>query len=149
MDYQTDYTEEIKNLFRSIIKNLRSYVLAQLGEHNLTVPQLMVLQELYQHPNVTLKELSELVGLAKSTVCGIVDRLEMHGDVIRVRDSKDRRTVRISLSPKVSELKDKICIIKKNYLAGLLSKTESSELEKIINGLRMLNKLTEEYKKSK
>ena len=126
---------------------MRSYVLAQIGDLNLTVPQLMVLKELYSHPDVTLKELSERVGLAKSTVCGIVDRLEIHGDVVRVRDSEDRRTVKISLSPKVSELKDTISIIKKNYLAGLLKKVEPSEVEKIVCSLRILNNLTEEHKK--
>lgn len=147
MDHLNEYAEEVKNLIRSIDKNLRSYVLAQIGEHNLTVPQLMVLKELYGHPDMTLKELSERVGLAKSTVCGIVDRLEIHGAVVRVRDSEDRRTVKISLSPKVSELKDTIGIIKKNYLAGLLKKVEPSKVEKIVCSLRMLNDLTEEHKK--
>lgn len=146
MDRLNDYAEEVKNLLRSINKNYRSYVLDQIGEHNLTVPQLMVLQELYHHPNITLKELSELVILAKSTVCGIVDRLEMQGAVIRVRDPEDRRTVKISLSREVSEITDTVNIIKKNYLAGLLKKIEPSEVEKIVYGLRLLNNL-EDIKK--
>ena len=147
MENLNDYAEEIKNLFRSIGKNFRNYILAQTGEHNFTVPQLMVMQELYSHPGITLKELSELMGLAKSTVCGIVDRLETQGAVIRTRDPEDRRTVKISLSPKVSELTDTINIVKTNYLAGLFKKVETSEVEKIIYGLRLLNKLMEEHDK--
>lgn len=147
MDHVNDYAEEIKNLFRSIGKNFRNYILAQTGEHSFTVPQLMVMQELYSHPEITLKELSELMGLAKSTVCGIVDRLETQGAVIRTRDPEDRRTVKISLSPKVSELTDTINIVKTNYLAGLFKKVEPSEVEKIIYGLRLLNKLMEEHEK--
>ncbi len=147
MENLNDYAEEIKNLFRSIGKNFRNYILAQTGEHNFTVPQLMVMQELYSHPGITLKELSELMGLAKSTVCGIVDRLETQGAVIRTRDPEDRRTVKISLSPKVSELTDTINIVKTNYLAGLFKKVETSEVEKIIYGLRLLNKLMEEHEK--
>lgn len=147
MGQLTDYAEEVKNLIRSIEKNLRKYVLAEIEEHNFTVPQLMVMQELYYHPNITLKELSELMGLAKSTVCGIVDRLEKQGAVIRVRDAEDRRAVKISLSPKVSELTDTVHVIKKNYLAGLLNKARPSEVEKIVEGLRLLNNLAEDHKK--
>lgn len=147
MDKLNDYAEEIKNLFRSIEKSFRGYMSAQIGEHNLTVPQLLVLQELYHHPNITLKELSELVGLAKSTVCGIVDRLEMNGAVNRVRDQEDRRTVKISLSPQVSELSDTVNIIKKNYLVALLKKAGDAEVAKIVDGLRILNELMEEHKK--
>lgn len=147
MERIDDCAEEIKNLFREIHKNFRTYIASQIGEHNFTVPQLMVLQELYNHPNITLKELSELVGLAKSTVCGIVDRLEMQGAVIRVRDTGDRRNVIISLSPGVSELTDTVNIIKKNYLSGLLKNIEQSEVDKIIYGLKALNELMEEQKK--
>ncbi|HWI55477.1 MAG TPA: MarR family transcriptional regulator [Desulfobacteria bacterium] len=146
MDRIDDSAEEIKNLFRDIHKSYRSYVASQIGEHNFTVPQLLVLQELYNHPNITLKELSELAGLAKSTVCGIVDRLELQGAVNRVRDTEDRRNVIISLSPRVSELSDTVDIIKKNYLAGLLKKIDQSEVDKIVYGLRVLNALTEEQK---
>lgn len=147
MERIDDCAEEIKNLFRDIHKNFRTYVASQIGEYNLTVPQLMVLQELYNHPDITLKELSEQVNLAKSTVCGIVDRLEMQGAVIRVRDTVDRRNVMISLSPKVSELTDTVNVIKKNYLAGLLKKIDQSEIDKIMYGLRALSALTEEQKK--
>lgn len=147
MERINDCAEELKNLLREIQKSFRTYVASQIGEHNFTVPQLMVLQELYHHPNITLKELSELVGLAKSTVCGIVDRLEMQGAVNRVRDTSDRRNVIISLSPGVTELSDTVDIIKKNYLAGLLKNTDQSEVNKIIYGLRALNSLTEKQKK--
>ncbi|MFZ3171558.1 MAG: MarR family transcriptional regulator [Carboxydocellales bacterium] len=149
MDTLTDYAEETKNLLRCIDKNFRNYILAQIGKHklgkyNLTVPQLMVMQELYSHPNITLTELSELMGLVKSTVSGIVDRLEIQGTVVRVRDVEDRRTVKISLAPGVTEVKDAINGIKKNYLTELLGKVKTDEVKQIVDGLKMLNLLMEE-----
>ena len=146
MDNLNDYAEEIKNLFRSINKKSRNYVLSQVGHCSFTVPQIMVMQELYSHPDITLKELSELMGLAKSTVCGIIDRLETQGAVIRKRDTEDRRAVKISLAPKMSEITDSINVIKKNYVVGLLRKVETSEVEKIVYGLRKLNALMEDHK---
>ena len=149
MDRLNESAEEIKNLFRNIHKNFRHYILAQMSHRglNFTVPQLMVMQELYGHPAITLKELSELMGLANSTVCGIVDRLETQGAVLRTRDTEDRRTVKISLAPKMLDFKDTINIIKKNYLTGLFKNIEPSEVEKIICGLRILNSLTTDHTK--
>ncbi len=141
MNCINDYADEIKNLFRNIAKNFRNYVFSQVEDYGYTVPQLMLMQELYNHPEITMKELSELVGLAKSTVSGIVDRLVQKGAVIRTIDPGDRRTVKISLGPQTLKLKDSLNMIKTNYLAGLLKDVETSEIEKIIYGLRKLNSL--------
>lgn len=141
------YAEEIKNLFRSIERNLRNYILEQVSDYGFTVPQLMVMHELYNHPGITLKELSELMGLAKSTVCGIIDRLELQGAVIRSRDPDDRRAVKISLAPEMLKIKDSLNIIKTNYLAGLLKHVDESEIEQIISGLKRLNSLMEDHKR--
>ncbi|PKM80967.1 MAG: MarR family transcriptional regulator [Firmicutes bacterium HGW-Firmicutes-14] len=138
------YAGEIKNLFRCIGKNYRNYVLEQVSKCGFTVPQLMVMHEVYNYPGITLKELSEKMGLAKSTVCGIIDRLEARDAVTRTRDTNDRRSVRISLTPKVTELQDSLNVIRTNYLAGLLEHCEADEIKNLVSGLRKLNNLMEE-----
>jgi len=138
-----NHAEEIKTLVRNIARNFRQHVLEQISQYGFTVPQLLLMQEVYNHPGITLKELSERLGLAKSTVSGIVDRLEMQGAVIRSRAKDDRRAVNISLSPKIIELRDSLNIIRNNYLAGLLKDLEADEIEKIIYGLNKLNSLME------
>lgn len=137
------YAGELTNLFRSIARNFRRYMSNQFADYEFTAPQMNLMQELYQHPGVTLKELSSLMGLAKSTVCGIVDRLEMQGVVVRTRCLKDRRTVKISLTPKMFEYKDSMNIVKTNYLTGLLETLDSGEIEQILGCLRKLNSLME------
>ncbi|KNZ70418.1 transcriptional regulator, MarR family [Thermincola ferriacetica] len=142
-----DYAEEIKSLFRSLLKNFRCQMLEQISDYGFTVPQLMLMQELYNYPEITLKELSERMGLAKSTVSGIVDRLEQQGAVTRLRDTGDRRTVKISLTPRMLEIKESMNMIKHNYLAGLLEGVDREEIEKIIYGLKRLNSLMESKSK--
>lgn len=137
------YAGELTNLFRSIARNFRRYMSNQFADYEYTAPQMNLLQELYLHPGVTLKELSSLMGLAKSTVCGIVDRLEMQGVVVRTRCSEDRRTVKIFLTPKMFEFKDSMNIVKTNYLTGLLETLDSGEIEQILGSLRKLNSLME------
>lgn len=141
MNSPMDYAEEIANLFKSIQKTYNHYVSSQAGCHNFTVPQLTVLRELYHHPEITLTELSARVGLSKSTVSGIVDRLVSHGAVKKVKVSEDLRIVRISLTEEVSAVEEKLDAIRKNYLAELFKNIDGSDLEKILFGLKRLDKL--------
>ena len=139
------YADDLTNLFRSIARNFRRYMSNQFADYEFTAPQMNLMQELYHHPGATIKELSNLLGLAKSTVCGIVDRLEVQGVVVRTRCLEDRRTVKISLTPKMFEYKDSMNIVKTNYLTGLLKNMDSGEIEQILSSLRKLNSLMENY----
>ena len=141
MNSKIVYAEEIANLFKSIHKTYHQYILSQVSCYNLTVPQLMILHELYHHSEITLTELSERVGLAKSTVSGIVDRLELRGAVKRIKVSENRRIVRISLTEKVSAIQGKLDVISKNYLAELFNNIDAADLEKMILGLKLLENL--------
>lgn len=135
------YAEEMKALFKSITCNFRSLIIQHIGNHGFTVPQVMLMQELYNSPDITLIELSNKLGLAKSTVSGIVDRLVRQDVVIRTRPSDDRRTVRLSLAPKMFELQSSINIIKSNYLAEIIKDVDTQEIEEIIASLTKLNSL--------
>jgi DNA-binding MarR family transcriptional regulator len=72
---------------------------------------------------------------------GIVDRLESHGVVNRIKVNEDRRIVRISLTEKVSAIQEKLDVIRKNYWAELLKNADSEDLEKMFFGLKQLNNL--------
>lgn len=58
---------------------------------------------LMQSPDVSLKELSLKVGLAHSTVSGIINRLERRGLARRTPGEADRRITRIALTETVTE----------------------------------------------
>lgn len=140
-----DQAEEVKSLFRSIGKNFRCYMAKQIYKYDFTVPQLMLLQELYTSPGITVKELSERLGQAKSTVSGIVDRLEAQNAVTRSRDKDDRRVVKLYLTPAILELKDSMNFLKKNYLANILREASPEEIRQILIGLQLLNELTKAH----
>jgi len=141
MNFPIDYAEEIADLFKSLHKTYQQYIQSQVACHNFTAPQLMVLRELYHHPAITLTELSKRVSLAKSTVSGIVDRLESQGVVKRVKVSEDRRIARISLTEEVSAIKEKLEVIRKNHLTELFKNIDAADLEKMLIGLKQLDDL--------
>jgi DNA-binding MarR family transcriptional regulator len=90
----------IRRIIRAV--DLYSHWLAE--EHGLTGPQLAVLRAAAQHPAMTPGRLAAAVHLSRSTVTGIVDRLEVRGLVVRSRNAKDRRSVVLSVTEKGEDL---------------------------------------------
>lgn len=66
-------------------------------EHGLTVPQGQLLCVLMAR-SYGMGELGAALGLAKSSLTGLVDRSERNGLVQRERDPRDTRAVRVALT---------------------------------------------------
>lgn len=67
-------------------------------DHNISQPQLSCLVSLVENGSMPLSGLARSVMVNPSTLTGIIDRLESKGLVRRVRDSADRRKIRIELT---------------------------------------------------
>ncbi|MFI7704968.1 MarR family winged helix-turn-helix transcriptional regulator [Nonomuraea sp. NPDC049480] len=81
------------------LAHLVQQVFVEVGrEHDLTPQQAQLLCLLIGGP-VGMTELSRTLHLEKSSLTGLVDRAEKRGLVARVRDTRDRRTCRIALTP--------------------------------------------------
>ena len=73
----------------------------------LTYPQYLAMFALWEHDNLTVKELGELLHLDSGTLTPLLKRLEAMGLVRRARDTADERSVRISLTPAGVEMRCK------------------------------------------
>lgn len=135
-----DSTEKVLILFRSIHKIFKDQVFEKSKQYGLTVPQLGVIFVLNKHPFITLNEVSERMGLSKSTVSGIVDRLVARGIVIREIPEDNRRIVRLSLSPDFLKNNDLIDL-KNKYLSDIIKDAAPEDIEKIVTGLERLYSL--------
>lgn len=79
-------------------------VYAESGrEHGLTPQQGQLLCVLMSQP-YGMSELGAMLGLAKSSLTGLVDRTERNGLVRREPDPRDMRAVRVALTPQGSRL---------------------------------------------
>lgn len=72
-------------------------------EHGITPQQGQLLCVLMAQP-YGMSELGATLGLAKSSLTGLVDRTERNGLVRREPDPRDHRAVRIALTPRGTEL---------------------------------------------
>ena len=65
-----------------------------------------ILYILWNGDNIPISELSDKTGLAKTTLTGMLDRLEKSKHIQRVYDTADRRTVKIKLTETAKNLKN-------------------------------------------
>ena len=139
--------DEIIEIFKSIKKAIGFKSEKSAKKYGFTAPQIGVIFHLYMMPSITLQSLSEHMNLTKSTVSGIVDRLEKQGVVTREIPKDNRRIVKLSISEEFEKNKD-ICKMKKEFMGDFISESiknaDPKEVEKMIYGLKQLSILLNE-----
>ena len=144
-DLWSNPSERVVYLFKAVHKIYRDQIYEKSRQYGFTGPQIGLIIGLYKNPYITLKEMSECLGLSKSTVSGMVDRLVGQGVVIREIPEDNRRIVRLSLAPdfqKNNVLKE----LTNKYINDSLKDASQEDLDKIINGLEILYRLVKTEK---
>lgn len=114
---------------------------------SLTAPQLQALQVIVEHlrqagTGLSLSDLSEKMGLAHSTVSGIVSRLERDGVLRRAPRPDDRRYTKIELTDQARQwVEHEMPAARLGPLETAVRKATSDELAAILNGLATLERL--------
>jgi DNA-binding MarR family transcriptional regulator len=135
---------ELERDLRAVRQILRRPLEAEIARGRLTGPQQSAMQALVQSGAMSLKDLSRELGLAHSTVSGIVDRLQSRGLVEREPDHADRRISKITASDLVREyVRKTIPALETNPLAQALRSATPSERKQVREGVRILRELLE------
>jgi len=121
----------------SIVKEME-----HVGLPGITPSQCLMISLLKKHGKMKVSDLSREIGLNNSTISGMIDRLEKHGIVKRLRSEKDKRVVFISLSSKSCDMKSEIHQKIEGIMESLISgRGTKEEYDKIIEGLKILKEL--------
>jgi DNA-binding MarR family transcriptional regulator len=107
----------------------------------ITRSQWWVLANLSRHEGEDMMqiELARLLDVGKVTLGGLIDRLEEHGFVTRTPDKVDRRSKRISVSPKGRTLVQKmnaIAIEMNTQIMRGLSLSQQHDLEEMLSTMK-------------
>jgi MarR family transcriptional regulator, organic hydroperoxide resistance regulator len=146
-------TEQAKQIDRSLtaIRQILQRPLASaFAEGELTGAQQAVMRVLVESPRaMTLGEVRQSLGLAQSTVSGIVERLVKRGLIARERDPVDGRATLLAPSKPVREFLEKTMPeLTRSPLAGALRLAREPERKAIADALRRLHELLEEASSS-
>jgi DNA-binding MarR family transcriptional regulator len=95
---ETD-TEPLDHAFARFLGALRrARRRAPAGDSGLTLAQLHLVGELYDHPGHTVRELADATGVTQPTVTRALDALQRQGLLRRVASPEDRRCVLVELT---------------------------------------------------
>ncbi|BCS53410.1 MarR family winged helix-turn-helix transcriptional regulator [Geobacter sp. SVR] len=117
-----------------------------LDPYEITPPQFGLLAFLWQQDGLTQVELSEKSQVDRTTVGGLIDRLERTGMVERQPHPQDRRAHMIRLTPKGKTMEDQLTDaaqrVMEQFTAGLAD-TEINDLVRMLETLRGERKVYE------
>jgi len=85
--------EQIIAEYEPIVARQRQAMANAWHDGALTKVGLVLLMQLEAHGQLPMSRLAELAGASQSSMTGIIDRLEEHHMVERIRDEHDRRVV--------------------------------------------------------
>jgi DNA-binding MarR family transcriptional regulator len=97
MNRHSDIGDQVIVALRRVIRAVDLHSRTLVESHGLTGPQALILKGL-EGGSLPAGELASRVNLSQGTVTDILNRLEKRGLIIRIRDTQDRRRVRIQLT---------------------------------------------------
>jgi DNA-binding MarR family transcriptional regulator len=91
---------------------------------------------------LTAGELAEVAGLSTGAVTGVVDRLERAGYARRIRDSADRRRIKIEVTPEFYARAEEIWgPLVREWQGAITKGFTAAELQRFIEFLRATNEV--------
>ncbi|MDP9728195.1 MarR family winged helix-turn-helix transcriptional regulator [Alicyclobacillus tolerans] len=135
-----DDVVEIEFCLRQIYSIVKRRGRSLLEQYGITPPQFDALVILNRDGELTIGDLSNRLYLAYSTTTDLVDRLERADFVVRMRDSEDRRVVRVQLKAHGAELIERVLDARRAYLGSVLQAVSAEEKSRILEVLELLNR---------
>ncbi len=139
---KADEISETVQSLRRIFKSIEDYSHDVSSSFGITGPQLWALKTISQSEGLTLGDLTKKMYLHRSTITGVIDRLEAKNLVRRSRDSADRRIVTVDLTPDGKELVKRAPNPVRQDVYGL-RKLKKDELHTIYESIRKLTEIVE------
>ncbi|MDF2791156.1 MAG: MarR family transcriptional regulator, partial [Neobacillus sp.] len=135
----SDIVARIEKDMRYISGIIKQKGREMLSNYKITPPQFVALQWLFEDGDMTIGELSTKMYLAFSTTTDLVDRMEKNQLVVRVKDPKDRRVVRIHLLEEGERIIDEVIKKRQVYLEEVLTNFSLEEIQQLQTNLMKLH----------
>lgn len=133
-----DTTARVMAAAMGLGRALRTKLAPEDGMHMLQVHALGFVEH---HPGITMKELASMLCITSPSATAFADRLEKQGLIRRRHDSKNRKLVRLSVTPRGKAILKKKIAEKKTLITGVLrclpardQKTLARLLEELLTG---------------
>jgi len=137
---KTNIVVDIEENLRGVCTKIKKKGREILSTYDITPPQFEALLLLIKEEELTISEISSKMFLACSTITDLIDRMERNDLVVRVKDSKDRRIVRIKVLDKGHKLINEVLDVRRLYLEGVMKDFNMEIIESLNQNLKLMNK---------
>ncbi|MFK2824557.1 MarR family transcriptional regulator [Bacillus sp. B190/17] len=135
LDCVADIEKELRYI-NGIIKQKGREI---LSDYKITPPQFIALQWLFEEGDMTIGELSTKMFLAFSTMTDLIDRMERNELVERVKDTNDRRIVRIHLLQNGASMIEEVIKKRQLYVQQVLRNFSGAEIRTLKSNLEKMH----------
>ncbi|GGH79486.1 DNA-binding MarR family transcriptional regulator [Pullulanibacillus pueri] len=133
-----DYDEAIGFNTVKTGKHITRLLNSRLKPYNLTAEQWTVLKRLDQQGDSSQKRLAEASDKDQATLTKILDLLESHAFIERVKNPNDRRSFLVCLTPKGRELTKSIYTVIEEIFEQIVAGLSTEELSNYQDVLRKI-----------
>lgn len=111
-----------------------------VSPHDITPGQFGVLIMIHENEGLSQSDLGSAVGIDRSTMVAVIDRLESRGLVIRAPSPNDRRSYALRLSPEGEKLLDELVPRIQAHDQGMVKDLTVEERSLFIDFLRRVSR---------
>jgi MarR family transcriptional regulator, organic hydroperoxide resistance regulator len=117
--------------FRASLGELRCVGSERLVRHGVSMAHLHLMSMLDRHGDLPMSRVAELLGVSDSNATGLIDRMEEHGFVERVRHPDDRRVVLVRVSDRGRQILADVEVLQDDLVVRVLGRLDTARLERL------------------
>lgn len=139
------HPEDLARRMRPALTRLYVMYFRVAEQSDLTGPQLSILSRLAEHGPSRISQIARQEGIRMPTASNALHQLEQRGMVERVRDTADRRGVRVQITDHGAAEFRRVGEERNRYFADLLSALEERDLDIADQAVGVINRLAQNY----
>jgi DNA-binding MarR family transcriptional regulator len=125
---------------RHLSERIWEKLLKESGVEIFNGAQGRILYVLWEYGDLTISEIGKMTSLAKTTLTGMLDRMEAGGLITRVPDTKNRRQIFITITEKARDYRDKYDLLSDKMSEAYYRGFKEAEVMDFENQLRKIVK---------
>lgn len=135
--------EEVENVLKTVKKLMRSFKKIQYKKFGYTNLQIESMILLLEDTKLNMNDVSEKMGLNRSTATKIMDTLLKQGYILREKDKNDGRVLYVFLTENGKQLAMEFSAQMKEYYRRVISELGEYDLRKIADSIVNIERVLE------
>ncbi|MFY9402577.1 MAG: MarR family transcriptional regulator [Candidatus Omnitrophota bacterium] len=137
-DSLSGFADRLNQVLPMLVREFSRLQPQEVYRGKITLPQILILDFLNSKDKIKMKDIASFMKISTPAATGIVDRLVKSGYALRDYDKKDRRIIKILITPKGVSLLKRIKEERRNLTIKIFKRVSESDRE---NYLKILTRI--------